>query len=328
VTNLLVSLLGALLATNPPAAVSNLIVQTTGISVRVADPNDPVEKEYRKLMEEDDAALAEVDQWIKENRAASTNGQAIPDSALNERIRLRLEAVRRSYETFLNRHPDHVSAHLAFGSFLDDIKDEEASRAQIEKALELDPKDPAAWNNLANHYSHTGPASKMFEYYQKAIDLNPSEAIYYQNLADAVFVYRAASRDYYKLADDQEVYNKSLEIYQKAFRLNPTNFTLATELANNYYGIKPTRTDEALNAWSNALNIAQTPEQQQGVYLHLARFNLNASRFAEAHRRLDAVTIPAFDDLKKRLQRNLAEREKEPLTNAPPPAATPPQEKK
>jgi tetratricopeptide (TPR) repeat protein len=157
----------------------------------------------------------------------------------------------------------------------------------------------------------------MFEYYQKAIDLSPSEPIYYQNLADAVFVYRKQAQEYYQLADDQAVFNKSLEIYQNAVRLNPTNFVLATELANNYYGIKPTRTDDALNAWSNALKIAETPEQKEGVYLHLARFNLNAGRFAEAHRLLNSVTNAAFNDLKGRLSRNLAEREKEALTNSP-----------
>ena len=59
--------LSALLATNQPAALSNLVKNATGISVSVPDKNDPVDAEYRKLMEEDDAAQAEVDEWIKEN---------------------------------------------------------------------------------------------------------------------------------------------------------------------------------------------------------------------------------------------------------------------
>jgi tetratricopeptide (TPR) repeat protein len=317
VTNLVVSLLAVMLSTNPPTALSNLIQQTTGMTVSVPDPNDPVQKEYRQLMEEDDAAVSEVDRMIKEDNAAHGRGSGLSESELNSRILKRFTPVRAHYEDFLKRNPEHINGHLAFGSFLDDMKDENASRDEIAKAIKLDPKNPAAWNNLANHYSHTGPPSKMFEYYQKAIDLSPSEPIYYQNLADAVFVYRKQAQEYYQLADDQAVFNKSLEIYQNAVRLNPTNFVLATELANNYYGIKPTRTDDALNAWSNALKIAETPEQKEGVYLHLARFNLNAGRFAEAHRLLNSVTNAAFNDLKGRLSRNLAEREKEALTNSP-----------
>ena len=68
-SNLLIGLLGALVTTNQPAAISNLVVQTTGVSVTVPDPNDPVEKEYHKLMADDDAAQAEVDQWIRDNDA-------------------------------------------------------------------------------------------------------------------------------------------------------------------------------------------------------------------------------------------------------------------
>ena len=45
-TNLLIGLLSALVATNQPAAVSNLVTQTTGLKVTIPDPNDPVEQEY------------------------------------------------------------------------------------------------------------------------------------------------------------------------------------------------------------------------------------------------------------------------------------------
>src|SRR5579872_5343501 len=41
VSDLLVGLLTALMATNQPAAVSNLVTQTTGLRVTVPDINDP-----------------------------------------------------------------------------------------------------------------------------------------------------------------------------------------------------------------------------------------------------------------------------------------------
>ena len=54
-SDLLSGLLGILLATNPPAAASNLVMKKTGFAIAVANPNDPVEKEYLKLLEDDDA---------------------------------------------------------------------------------------------------------------------------------------------------------------------------------------------------------------------------------------------------------------------------------
>jgi hypothetical protein len=45
--DLTIGLLGALLATNQPLAVSNLIQQSTGVSVAVVEPNDPAEQELR-----------------------------------------------------------------------------------------------------------------------------------------------------------------------------------------------------------------------------------------------------------------------------------------
>ena len=44
------------MATNPPAAVSNMVLKKTGLSINVPDKNDPVEKEFQKLMSDDDAA--------------------------------------------------------------------------------------------------------------------------------------------------------------------------------------------------------------------------------------------------------------------------------
>ncbi len=60
------------------------------------------------------------------------------------RIQQRLETERREYENFLQRHPDHVNAHLAFGSFLYDTHDEDGAVEQWDTPLRLAPKNPAS----------------------------------------------------------------------------------------------------------------------------------------------------------------------------------------
>jgi tetratricopeptide (TPR) repeat protein len=305
----LVGLVGALLATNQPAAVSNLVVQTTGISVRVPDPNDPVEKEFRKLMADDDAAQAEVDQWIRDNQAFAAKGAGASNEELNKRIHERFEPIRKGYEDFIKRHPDHAAARVAYGSFLGDMHDEDGAQEQWEKGLALNPKDPAVYNNLANLYGHTGPVKKAFEYYEKAIELNPLEPVYYHNFGTTVYLFRKDAMEYYKISE-QQVFDKALALYSNSMRLDPTNFPLASDVAQTYYGIKPTRTEDALRAWTNALAIANDEIEREGVYLHFARLKLHAERFAEARAHLNAVTNEMYSDLKGRLTRNLNEQEK------------------
>jgi hypothetical protein len=49
VSDLLAGLLGAVLATNSPQAVSNLVAEKTGFSIPVINTNDPVENEYYQI---------------------------------------------------------------------------------------------------------------------------------------------------------------------------------------------------------------------------------------------------------------------------------------
>ena len=305
---LLIGLVGALIATNQPLAVSNLIQQHTGVSVTLVNPNDPAEQELQKLMAEDEAALTEVDKWIQGNNAFAAQGAGESKEALNQRIRARLEPVRKDYEDFLRRYPDFARGHLAYGSFLNDIGEEEAAGAQYGKAAQLDPKNPAAWNNLANYCGEHGPITNAFVDYAKAIELNPAEPVYYQNLAAMVYLFRKDARAFYGITEEQ-VFDKALALYCKAIQLDPQNFPLATDYAQTYYGIRPLRTNDALGAWTNALLIAHDDNEREGVYLHLARIKIATGRFAEARAHLNDVTNAAFADVKHRLERNLAERE-------------------
>jgi tetratricopeptide (TPR) repeat protein len=308
VSNLLIGLLGALMATNPPAAVSNLVTRNTGLSITVPDSNDPVEVGFKKLMTDDDAAMAEIDQWIRDNTAFAEKGAGVPDNVLNARIDARLATVKKSYEDFLTLHPNHARAHIAFGSFLNDTQHPDEAEIEWQTARKLDPKNPAAWNELANLYGHEGPVTNAFEYYAKAIELDPTEPVYYQNLGTTVFLYRKDAMEYYKI-NEQQVFNKALDLYSNAIKYDPGNFDLAQDVARTYYGIQPFRTDDALAAWTNAFNDATAAIEREGIQIHFARIKLKAGRFAEARQHLDSVTNDIYKDLKQRVQRNLTEAE-------------------
>jgi tetratricopeptide (TPR) repeat protein len=308
-SDLLIGLVSAMLATNQPLAVSNLVQQHTGVSITMVNPNDPAEQELQKLMAEDDAATTEVDKWIRDDSDFNAVGAGESKEDLRKRILDRFASVRKDYEDFVRRNPDFARGRLAYGSFLNDNGDEEAAVAQYEIASQLDPKNPAAWNNMANFYGEHGPLTNAFIDYAKAIELNPVEPVYYQNFATTVYLYRRDAREFFGISE-QQVFDKALALYRQAMKLDPNNFPLATDYSQSYYGIKPLRTNDALVAWTNTLAIARDEVEREGVYIHLARVKISIGQFDEARVQLDAVTNGAYTDLKNRLERSLAEREK------------------
>jgi tetratricopeptide (TPR) repeat protein len=306
VNELTLGLLGALLATNQPLAVSNIIHEHTGVAIEVAA--NPVDRELREVMLADDAAQDEVNAWIQEFESQSHTNKVEAGQALGLRIQTRFNRVRSSYENFLHDHPDHARGHLAYGSFLNDTGDEDKAVLEYEESKSLDPKNPAVWNNLANYYGEHSPVTKAFAYYAQAINLNPAEPVYYHNYGTTVYLFRKDAREYFHL-DEQQVFDKALGLYKQAMTIVPDNFVFATDFAESYYGIKPLRTNDALVAWTNAMQIAHTDAEREGVHLHLARVKIAAGFFDEARGHLAAVTNAAYADMKKRLIQSLADHE-------------------
>jgi tetratricopeptide (TPR) repeat protein len=308
-SNLLSGLLSVLMSTNQPAAASNLITQKTGLKVEIPNPNDPVEKEYQALLNEDNKAHEEIDQWIKGNVEFSEKGVGTPKEILQLKIEQRLEKVKERYETFVLLHPKHAKGRVAYGSFLNDQKNEEGAKVQWEKARELNSQDPAVWNNLANYYGHNGDPKTAFDYYAKAIELNPQEPVYYGNLAVTVYMFRHDAVEHFKISE-KEVFDKALGYYKKALELDPENFVLATDYAQSYYGIKPPRWEEAVALWKEVLKLGRDDIEREGVHLHLARCYINLSRYQDAENELGQVKHGMYTELKKRITRNLQGKQK------------------
>ena len=320
--DLLIGLLSAAVATNAPTALSNFVKQRTGAAVEVVQSNDPVEQAYRKLMTDDDAAQADVDGWISERQKSGRKETDVEQAAFRARIKRRFEPVIQGYERFIEAHPQHANARLAYGSFLNDIGEEDSAEAQWEKARELDPANPAAWNNLANFNGHRGDVKKAFGYYERAIELGPSEPVYFQNFATTVFLFRKDAREHYNITE-QEVFAKAMGLYRKAAALDPGNFSTAAELAQTYYGIilpkgndpaakrqaELKQADEALAAWRAASKLARNEAEREGINLHFARWQINSDRLAEARKSLDAVTNDMWLPSKATLVKKLESRE-------------------
>jgi len=276
--------------------------------------SNPAEVAYQRVLRIDDEARADIDAWIKEQQADPLANSPLQSATLKARIQDRLEKVRDAYQDMIDRFPNHAEARLAYGSFLNEVQEEEPAREQWETSRTLDGSNPAAWNNLANYYGHNGMPEKAFAYYEKAIELNPAEPVYYQNLATTLYLFRRDGTNFYKLPL-MEVMEKSMAFYAKALELDPENFILASEIAQTYYGIPAPKTGspegdakalavwqhKALEAWRHAYKLARDDVEREGVRLHLARVQINAGRFSEARTELNAVTNEMYRATKRNL---------------------------
>ena len=76
-----------------------------------------------------------------------------------------------------------------------------------------------------------------------------------------------------------------------------------------------------MGAWTNALSLAHDDIEREGVYIHFARIQVQAGRFDDARKNLDAVTNSMYAEMKRRVSRTLYEKEHpEETTNNVPPA--------
>ncbi|MBM3875378.1 MAG: hypothetical protein FJ386_01485 [Verrucomicrobia bacterium] len=276
---------------------------------KAAPAPDATEAELRKIMVEDDTALDQIEQWTIQ--AQNADGPTAPAvrAALQLKINARIEEIRKRYDDFLTRHPKHAPAHLAFGSFLCEHGFEKEGVKSWETALELDTKNPAAWNNLANHYAHRGPVRKSFDYHLKAIELSPAQSVYHYNFGTTVFLFRKDAMEHFSL-DEQQVFDKALDHYARAQTLDPQNFTLASDIAQTYYGIRPPRNEAALAAWERAFKLAPAEPERQAIHLHFARIRINMGRFDEARADLAKVTHTNHQVVRARVQKTLDDRQK------------------
>ena len=271
-------------------------------SVSSSSDTNLLGSELRRLEDLSTAAEREVQGWVQ-TASLGTNHVPEAEKELNRRIDARLGTVQREYESLVAAHPTNDLVRVDYASFLSEVmRDEPAAQKQLETALLFNTNNADIFNNLANIYGHRGSVRKAFDFYTRAIQLNPRESVYYHNFGTTVFLFRTDVKEHYGL-NEQQVFDKALDLYAKAMKLDSTNFDMASDVALTYYGIQPPRPDAALRAWTNALRAAQTPAQRQEAGLHLARLKIKAGQFQQARGILNTVTNQEHLDVKRHLER-------------------------
>ena len=117
-----------------------------------------------------------------------------PDSAIRSSIGDQIQRLLLGVKARVFRQQRRVDVQHPPGEAIDETGRQDAHEAgerdQLLVAKDLDSTRPSIWNNLANYYGHRGDVRTAFDYYQKAIDLDPNESVYYHNFGTTVYLFR------------------------------------------------------------------------------------------------------------------------------------------
>jgi tetratricopeptide (TPR) repeat protein len=213
------------------------------------------------------------------------------------------------YKHFLNDHPRHTRAMVAYGSLLYDQHLEDKGVAWWEKAIAIDPNEAYAYNSLANDYGHNGRADKALRYYQKAIDLVPTEPIFRFNWATTCQMYRNESKTVYGWSKE-EIFQHALEQFRQARDLVPQDYGMASTYAETFYMMPKPDWQGAYDGWQFCLKQPLDDQQRQQVYANLARTCIRLGRIDEARQWLAKLTDNGQTSMRHLLERKIDQQSK------------------
>lgn len=149
-------------------------------------------------------------------------------------------------EKGFNENPKNYAIISAYGILL--VKEEILNKGieVLQKALTILDFDPDVWNYLGIAYWRKGEYQQALEYYNKALHLDNSDAIIFNNLGTLHFSIFDESKKEKNLA-------QSIEYFKKAIELDPNLASAYNGLGGSYKLIG--MIDSAIVLWEKALKL-------------------------------------------------------------------------
>ncbi len=228
------------------------------------------------------AADLEMESAREANRAGKSEEARAKQAAAEQRIQL----IRRAYEIALSYHDDSAPLHNYYGELLYDVfGDFPAAVKEWSLASMLDDKLSGPLNNLGLHYFHSGDYAMGLEHLDKALELDPRNPDYLFNLAQVYLIHTpqiAELRDW----TPKKVYKEAMTASRKAAKLAPNDYEAVVDYAVNFFAAE--RYDvranwrRAAKAWQTARPLARNEAETFYTWLNEARVWIAAKKDEKA----------------------------------------------
>ena len=180
----------------------------------------------------------------------------------------------------------------------------------LKRAVELEPRDKVAWNNLGRAYLSLRQIDAAISAFEKQIAVNPSDQYAYNNLGRAYVV----NRDYDKaeaaflkqlevnpldkftpanlgsLYLERRSYERAAEQFEKGIARNPDDATLQVQSGKAYLGLK--QVDKAMAAFDRAVTRSPNPSIWNNIAYALSQHGIELDR-AQQYAELAVSSVTA-----------------------------------
>lgn len=161
------------------------------------------------------------------------------------------------------KSPRNVADQLTNGAHLQREGDFEGAVACYQRALSLDPKSSAAYNNLANVFASLGDRGTALTFYKAALMINPESAVLHSNIANLYL--------------EQEEVASAILCYSRAITLQPKVAAFHSNLGNAL------RLNEQFAEAEREFNAAiHVNGPSAGAHVNLGTLFWEQERFADA----------------------------------------------
>jgi len=239
-------------------------------------------------------------QIVERQKDVLAHAAAEGDKLDQEALREQAQSIVHEYDRLLAASPNFAPAYAAYGYFLDKVGMQRESIGMLLKANQLDPDIPLVKNQIGNYLAETGKPIEAAQYYLAAIKLEPKEPLYHFQLGKLLTLGRDTflkSGEWTRAAIDKSLYNA----FKQAHELAPDKFDYAYAYAQCFYDLQEPNWDEALKAWGELEEKAQTPLERQTMRLHAANVLIKQGKLDHAKTLLDTVTEPELQAQKSKL---------------------------
>ena len=174
-----------------------------------------------------------------------------PESDSEREFKEEAKELDKRVEEIQNQKPENELTawdYFSKGNRAYDENDNDQAIEYYDKAIELNPKNAVAYYNRGVAYCDKGEHKKAIEDYSKAIELNPYYAKTYYNRGNACF-YKGE-------------YDKAIEDYNKAIELNPDDVEAYYNCGVAYYN--KGEYEKAIEDYSKAIEL--NPDEAKAYY--------------------------------------------------------------
>ena len=142
------------------------------------------------------------------------------------------------------------------------VGDLKSAEKAFKRAIDVNPKDPYAYNNLGRVYVREKKYQEADQLYRSQIEVNANDKYAHHNLGISL--------------RDEGKYGEALQEFNKAQAITPANPTLHINIGETY--LRMERDQEAMGEFEKAVELSPTPSVWNNVACMLARRGKNLDR--------------------------------------------------